>query len=73
MPRARTNLVSSTTLGIVRLLTKAGLAQYKVLPSSGVYRDSSSRDIAKQPNRAVVHKVIPVIIMFFRPALLSNH
>ena len=73
MPRARTNLVSSTTLGIVRLLTKAGLAQYKVLPSSGVYRDSSSRDIAKQPNRAVVYKVIHVTIMFFRPALLSNH
>ena len=73
MPRAKTNLMSNTTLGIVRLITKAGLTQYKVLPSSGVYRDSSSRDIAKQPNGAAVYKVIPVIIMFFRPALLSNH
>ena len=76
MTRARTALMSSTTLGIVRLLTKDGLALHKALPSSGVYRDSStasSRDIAIEFSRAVAYKVIIVIIIFFRPALLSNH
>ena len=73
MTRARTALMSNTTLGIVRLLTKDGLALHKALPSSGVYRDSSSRDIAIEFSRAVAYKVIIVIIIFFRPALLSNH
>ena len=55
--------MSSTTLaGIVRL-TKAGLAPYKGFSSSGVYRDSSSRDTAIQSSRALVYKVIILTIM----------
>ena len=72
MPRVRACPMSSTTLaGIVRL-SKAGLAPCKGFPSSGVYRDSSSRDIVTQSSRAVVFKVIILTIIFFRPALLSN-